>query len=201
MRLSQGAKSDIEWWIVGLSKFHGRTPFMPDIPPPSSAFATDACLRGGGGHYGDDWFFVSWDVDFPLLKDANINVLELQTVLVAAKRWCKLWKGCHIQVKSDNVATIAAINNTTSRSPALLKIVKELFWLSVEFNFRLSVKYLPGVDNVLSDKLSRLHNIHSANIAFYLMYGFSIPVFCCNQNMSYGAYLSLQRSWEMAWRC
>jgi hypothetical protein len=95
---------------------------------------------------------------------------------------------------------VAAINNTTTRSPQLLKIVKELFWLSVEHNFRLSAKHLPGVDNVLSDKLSRLHDIHSANVAFYLMYGFSKSYFCCNNNMSHVAYLSLQRSWGMPWR-
>jgi hypothetical protein len=120
--------------------------------------------------------------------------------LVAAKRWGASWAGRHVLIRSDNAATVAAINNTTSRSPDLLLLIKELFWLSVEFDFRVSAKYLPGVDNILSDRLSRLHSIYNANVAFFLLYGFS-KCACCNYHMSYRAYLSLQKSWETAWRC
>jgi hypothetical protein len=134
-------------------------------------------------------------VDFPKLKDANINVLELQTVLVAARRWCKLWKGCHIQVKSDNVSTIAAINNTTSRSPALLSIVKELFWLSVEFEFRLSAVHLPGKFNLFSDKLSRLHCVYDANYAMFLLTGGRMGVVSSINHMSYESFFLLQSVW------
>jgi hypothetical protein len=198
VRLSSGAKSDIEWWLVGLSKFHGSTPFLCDIPPPISSFATDACMQGGAGHFGGDWFFVSWDADFPQLKDTNINVLELQSVLVAARRWCKTWKGCHIQVKSDNMATIAAINNTTSRSSPLLKIIKELFWLSVEYDFRLSAVHLPGRFNLFSDKLSRMHNVYDANYAMFLLTGGRMGSVCINNHMSYESFFSLQIEWRAA---
>jgi hypothetical protein len=96
VRLTPGAKSDINWWIVGLSKFHGFASFNCDIPEPSYTFATDACLIGGAGHFSSDWFYVSWAVDCPEVKDCNINVLELQSVLLSAKRWCHLWSGRHI---------------------------------------------------------------------------------------------------------
>ena len=196
VRISKAAKSDIGWWIVGLNKFHGYSPFNVDIPLPSAFFETDACLVGGAGHCGTDWYYVSWELDYPELPRDNINVLELQAVLVAAKRWGHLWTGSHIQVKSDNMASVAAVNNSTSRSPALLKIIKELFWLSVQFNFRLSAKHIPGKFNLFSDKLSRLHDVYDANFALFLLSGGSMYVCNCCNNMSYTVYLSLQRRWK-----
>jgi hypothetical protein len=197
VRLTRAAKSDVSWWLVGVDKFHGSTPFKPDIPEPNFAFATDACMVGGAGHWGADWFYVSWNADYPELADANINVLELQSVLVAVRRWGPLWAGKHICVRSDNAATIAAINNTTSRSPALLLIIKELFWLTVEHNFRLSAIHLPGKLNVMSDKLSRLHVREEACNAIELLTGSSNNIVCCRGKMSKTAYMSLQESW--AW--
>ena len=146
VRLSAGARSDISWWIVGLTKFHGSTPFTVDLPDPSFFFSTDACLVGGAGFCNSDWFYVNWRQDYPSLCQSHINVLELKTIIIAAKRWGASWSGRHILVRSDNMAAVAAINNTTSRSADLLKIVKELFWLAVEFNFKLSAKFLPGKD-------------------------------------------------------
>ena len=104
-------------------------------------------------------------------------------------------------VRSDNCATVASINNTTTRSPEMLRIVEELFWLSVQFDFKLSVKYLPGKDNVLSDKLSRLHDKYSANLAHYLLLGPSANLLLCNDQMSYASYVFLQRSWAMSCSC
>jgi hypothetical protein len=165
VRLSSAARSDIQWWLVALSKFHGQTPFGCDIPLPSFAFATDACLTGGGGHFASDWFHVNWALDVPSVVDCNINILELQTVLEAAKRWGSRWSGLHILVRSDNAATVAAVNRGTSRSVGMLSIIKQLFWLSVEFDFRLSAQHLPGRLNVLSDCLSRLDVFDSAVLA------------------------------------
>jgi hypothetical protein len=186
--------------MVDSSKFHGSTPFNVDIPLMTHEFATDACLVGGAGHYKQDWFYTSWSEDFPQLSNANINVLELKTVLVAAKRWGPLWRGSHVLVRSDNFATVAAINNTTTRSSELLVIVKELFWLSVEHNFRLSAKHLPGILNVFSDHLSRMHDVSSANNAHCLLLGStsSANVYCQGK-MTYGAFMSLQRSWAVDW--
>jgi hypothetical protein len=195
VRLTPGAKSDINWWIVGLTRFHGSTPFAVDIPLHTHEFATDACLIGGAGHFMDDWFYTSWSVDYPELAGADINILELQTVLVAAKRWGPSWSGCHLLVRSDNFATVAAINNSTTRSPGLLSIVKELFWLSVQYNFRLSAKHIAGTLNIFSDNLSRLHNRYNAAIA-HDMLTCSVPgVIVCKNQMSYAAYVFLQNAW------
>jgi hypothetical protein len=52
-------------------------------------------------------------------------------------------------VLSDNVAAVQAINNGTSRCMELWEIIKELFWLSVDYSFKLSAKHIEGKLNVL----------------------------------------------------
>ena len=56
VRLGLAAREDLIWWSKGLSIFHGFTPFVSDLPIPSSSFSTDACLDGGGGFYKGDWY-------------------------------------------------------------------------------------------------------------------------------------------------
>lgn len=196
IRLSMRAKSDINWWIVGLSKFHGYTPFTCDQPIPSYAFATDSCLQGGAGHFCSDWFYSSWATDYPDLDTSNINILELFSVLLAARRWGHLWVGHHILVRSDNTATVAAINKSTSRSPGMLYLVKQIFWLSVEHDFILSARYLPGKLNVLSDSISRMHDPYFAHSANLLMGGLPGHMLYCSGHMSDQSFLSLQMQWR-----
>ena len=110
VRLTKAAKSDISWWVVGLDCFHGTTGFLCDSPLPSYEFATDACLVGGGGHFGDHWFYVNWASDFPEMSAAHINVLELETVLIASELWAPSWENQCILIRSDNMDTVSAIN-------------------------------------------------------------------------------------------
>lgn len=194
IRMNLAAKSDVDWWCQGLNFFHGTTPFNVDIPVPNSQFATDACLSGGAGHYLNHWFYTSWVTDMPTYANCHINVLELLTVLVAAKRWGHLWQGDHIIVRSDNMATVSAVNHSTSRSPELLSLVKEIFWLSVRFNFRLSAVHIPGKLNVLSDHLSRLHCVQDALTATSMLCP-EFNVLVCKGHMSYASYLYLQEAW------
>ena len=158
IRISAAAKADLKWWVKGLDIFHGSTPFTCDIALPSYQFSTDACLLGGGAVFAGDWFYASWSMDFPEIQHSHINVLELQTVLLAARRWGHLWTGKHVVVRSDNTVSVAAVNNGTSRSLEILDIVQNLFWTSVKFGFKLSANYIPGRLNVVSDRLSRIHD-------------------------------------------
>jgi hypothetical protein len=193
-RLTSAAKADLAWWRTGLSIFHGIAPFTSDIALPSHQFATDACLIGGGAVFDGDWCYVNWEVDMPEFVGSNINVLELQTVHVAAQRWANKWHGRHIVVRSDNVSTVTSINKGTSRSVDMLGIVQKLFWMSVEFGFRLTSVHLPGRLNILSDKISRMHDVFCAEEAKQLLM-FEPDLEVCG-HMSYCSYLCLQGCWE-----
>jgi hypothetical protein len=199
VRLGVAARRDIAWWQMALVCFHGDTPFNIDMPLPSHIFATDACLRGGGAYFEDDWLYLDWDIDIPSVSSASINVLELRMILEAVRRWGPRWRGSHIRVRSDNVAAVQAINNGTTRCMELWDIVKEIFWLSIKFDFRLSALHIEGKLNILSDRISRLHELRSAVEMKFLLCGDVSAILYCKNHMTYSTYVSLQRSREDAW--
>jgi hypothetical protein len=163
----------------------------------SHCFATYACTNGGGGHFGIDWFYVNWAVDVPELKEAHINVKELMSVFLAASKWAHLWSGLHIIVRSDNMSAVSAINKSTSRSVQLLPIVKELFWLTVKFNFKLSAVFLPGKLNILADHISRLDDLKAANCMKFLLLPSVGELLFCKSHMSLNTSLLLQERWML----
>jgi hypothetical protein len=199
-RIPADARADIKWWTHALDHFHGTAQFPADIPVPSFIFATDACETSGGGHHGQDWFFSSWAQDYPQYVNAHINFLELLSVKIAVERWGPLWKGLHIMVRSDNSATVAAVNNTTSKSPELLSLIRELYWLSVKFDFKLSASHIPGVDNVLSDAISRMFEVEKALLMKELLMLNSNVCMYCLKHMSKKSFSFLQDAWCQKWR-
>jgi hypothetical protein len=111
---------------------------------PSYCFASDACLTGGGAHMAHDWFYTNWLLDYPEYSQSHINTLELLTVLLAIKRWGACLSGTHFIVRTDNKTAMAAWNKGSSRSREIMPIVREIFWLSVKFDFTLRAVFLPS---------------------------------------------------------
>jgi hypothetical protein len=136
---------------------------------------------------------VSWMVDLPEFAKSNINVLELQTVYVAAQGWGHLWGGKHILVQSDNSSTVASINKGTSRSVDMLEVIQNLFWLSVRYGFKLSAEYLPGRLNIISDGISRMHDVSAAGEVQSLLS--SDSVLETYGHMTQRSFIWLQDSW------
>jgi hypothetical protein len=94
-------------------------------------------------------------------------------------------------VRSDNSATVSAINKGSVRNSSMLAIIQEMFWLSVKYEFRLTAVFLPGRLNILSDHISRLHSLESS-IGLGNFLGDDIE---CNGHMSQNAFLVLQNQW------
>ena len=140
--------------------------------------------------------YLNWGRDFPDFVDSNINVLELKTVLESVKRWGPSWKGLHVCVYSDNKASVAAVNKCTSRSENLLPIIRELFWLSVRFQFKLSACFLPGLDNVLADRISRMDQFSAASEARLILANFTSTQVYCVGHVSPISFIFLQDRWR-----
>ena len=65
----------------------------------------------------------------------------------------------------------------------------------------LSCVYIPGSENVLSDRISHLNNVSEAMDARLILSGFSPDVVLCSGHMSISTFLYLQESWTLALRC
>ena len=154
--------------------------------PPSQGCVRNGRLSNRGGVFDTDWFYVNFANDFPEYKSEHINVLELLTVLVAARRWGHLWSGSHIGVLSDNSATVFAINKGSSRLPKFMLCLRELFWLA--HNFRISAAHIKGEHNIVADLVSRLDEPDNLCRFINMFAGCELNFYC---NMTLNAFLSL----------
>ena len=93
------------------------------------------------------------------------------------------------------MSTVAAINKGTSRSSEMLVLIQELFWCSVSYDFKLSASYIPGKLNVISDRISRMHDKNAAWEVCELLYGEFVSVNCFD-HLSQRAFVSLQAEWS-----
>ena len=90
--------------------------------------------------------------------------IEILAVVKAAHRWAYSWANHTVYVFSDNFTTVACINKGSSRNALLMHYIRQLFWLSAIYNFRLIAKHIPGKNNVLADAVSRLHFAASSHM-------------------------------------
>ena len=153
--LSSEVSQDIEWWFKFISVFNGKSLLLDKTPIEWAC--TDACDEAAGGHFGCDWFYYNWSVDWPQAKEFHINEKEVLAVVLAANRWAHHWRNKRVIVYSDNSVTVASLNKASSRNKIIMKSLRYLFWLSSIFNFHLTARFIPGIFNMVADSASRIH--------------------------------------------
>jgi len=173
-RLLQSFHADIAWWSDFLPTFNGRR-MMLDFRQ-TVYVQTDVSFQGFGAVCPHDWVTGSWSpsryesflslpshsywsseghaIDRLLLK--NINYLELFPVLVAARRMgYQLDKQTRL-CRTDKTQTVCIVNKGTCKSPPAMSWLREIFWLSIKYNFHIRSRHLTGSQNIHADALSRL---------------------------------------------
>jgi hypothetical protein len=155
VRLGADILADIQWWVSFLATFNGKSIILDERP--ISAVYTDACIQGGGGHWGHNWFYINWDVDWPAATPLHINEKEILSVVLAAHLWGPQWANKRVFVFSDNTTVMAGINKGTSRNGTVMLAIRYLFWHAAIHNYHLRVLHIPGRNNRRADAISRLH--------------------------------------------
>ena len=152
IRLNGAAKSDIEWWYQFIYQWNGISALRPSVET-KHILVTDASGNWGcGAYWGQEWFQLKWS---GMLSEAHISVKELTPVVLAVALWGRRWSHGGVRVLSDNTATVAAINNQTSRIDQSAHLLRCLAFFSAHFQCVISAEYLPGRHNTLADALSR----------------------------------------------
>jgi len=80
---------------------------------------------GREAYWGPEWFQLKWDENS---STDNTATKELIPIVVAAAIWGRKWKGKSVQARSDNQAVVATVNNRTSRDPAIMHLLRCLFF-------------------------------------------------------------------------
>lgn len=173
-RLTPDFHRDIEWWAEFLDTFNGMCDFTTDRP--ITDLSTDASSTGLGAFFRGDWLYINLFADYPKLSHLHINFKEALCIVFAAFRWGHTWQNHTVKVFCDNMAAVAIINKGTTKSPIMMFYLRQLFWLSARYNFRLQVVHLPGKLNTTADHISRLdQRNHFLEFLTFLHGGF-LPV-------------------------
>ena len=75
-------------------------------------------------------------------------------VITAARRWSPIWcdKRLVFLTDSNTVQTVLCLGKTKNRT--ILEWIKELFWLSVIYNYEITAQYIKSDKTLICDALS-----------------------------------------------
>ena len=155
MKLTAGIRADVSWWQSFMSTFNGKSMLL-DTQHIQSTF-TNSCTHAAGGTYDGDWFYINWELDWPLVSHLHINSKEILAAFLAVCSWTPCWRNKCIFIHSDNVTAVSAVNRETSRNPFIMACLRQLFWLSATYSFHVSARFLPGLSSTVADDISRLY--------------------------------------------
>ncbi|KAI8503207.1 hypothetical protein Bbelb_190280 [Branchiostoma belcheri] len=158
IRLSRDFKLDVRWWRRFMTLFNGVSLLTPDIYcAPDEVVATDACLTGCGGICNGEFFHSRFPTAVLEQYGAKIHVLEMLTIVVAARKWGPGWRGSRIVINCDNMACVYVLNSGRSRDKDLLHSARELWLIAASCDFVLRAEHIQGRENRVADHLSRWH--------------------------------------------
>ena len=124
---------------------------------PAAPVCTDACNVAAGAYYMEQCLYTPWDSCLPKARNLHINYKEVLALEPALKRWAPLWANKKIFIHIDNQAAVSIVNKGSSWDPIVMDSLRNIFWMSAVYNFRLKAVYYPGKFNIVADSISRFH--------------------------------------------
>ena len=150
VHLSPEALLELQEWQTLLDKWNGRSV----IPPRARhVLTTDA------SHYGWGAWLKGHDArGFWTRHEASMssNRRELKTTVLGVQAFAATLAGSTVEVRTDNIDTMAYINHQGGRNPALTALCRPLWDWALRTKTTIFATYIPGKDNVRADRLSRI---------------------------------------------
>ena len=165
-------RKDVFWWHNFLQVFNGKHLLLNKLPIVDTK--TDACQLAVGAYFRGDWVYSFLLADAPPLAPLHINYKEAFAICLAARCWAPQWANHCVIIECDNQPAVAMINKGSTKNPVVMAWLRDLFWLSAVYNFRIQAVYVPGKYNIISDSISCLHE-YVALVRFYNILCSSFP--------------------------
>ena len=101
--ISGDARLDIAWFLQFLPAFNGKAVIRDERV--DITVAVDFCLSGGGGVSPSGSYIARYS---PAILSCGFGIgsLESFNVLTAVRLWAQDWKGLHVLIFVDNMATV-----------------------------------------------------------------------------------------------
>lgn len=161
IRISKAVREDMLMWLGFLDNFNGVT-FFPQQEWVNSRVLqlyTDSAGSiglGCGCFFQNSWMYFEWPLDWEneaVMRD--ITFLELVPIVLSVMTWARHFSSKKIQFYTDNIALVSIINTQSSRSKRIMSLLRELVLMLMQFNITFKAKHIPGIDNSVSDAISR----------------------------------------------
>jgi len=148
--IDECAKEDLHWWLSAIREWNG-SPLKSQ--PIQMQISTDASDTGWGAVCGTYQASGAWSPD---IVSEHINYKELLAVLFGLQSFSTHVEGQSIEVLSDNVTTVAYINNMGGPVMHLTEVAEWIWRFILEKKSYIVAKHIAGVLNTGADYLSRL---------------------------------------------
>ena len=155
IRISQGARLDLDMWLRFLRDFNGRSFFLDDIWETSHTlqlYTDSAGSIGFGAVFATHWFHGLWPTTW---HGYNIAVLELFPIVIAVHIWGACMADKSVIFFSDNAAVVDIINKQSSKDTAIMVLLRDLVLSCLKHNILFQARHIPGFINSRADYLSR----------------------------------------------
>ena len=150
--LSDEAIIDLRWWAEPDNLLVGA-PFVS--PTPAVTVSSDASMQGWGACFDGKKLAGRWPKSYKDQK-ISINWLEMEAVRLTILHNCRIWRGLPVRFLIDNTTTVAYINKQGgTKSDNMTSLTRNLLLMTMRHKITLTAHHLKGVNNVLSDMLSR----------------------------------------------
>ena len=135
-----------------MESWNGRSLLPPAAP--SVSVTADASGSWGCGAVPSDcqWFQLQWS---PSWASVHIAAKEMIPVVAAVAVWGRQWPGELVQIYSDNMEVVAALNAGACKDQMLMQLMRCLHFFAAHYQLRVTATHIPGKDNVAADALSR----------------------------------------------
>ena len=151
LHLTPEARKDLEWWMIALTNWNGRPTARREI---DLQITTDASSTGWGAWMGEHQAAGFWTTGLSLMPS---NYRELMAVQLALHSFLPNIRYKYVQIVSDNISTVAYLNNLGGPSKDLSSLATSIWALAYREGIHLTARYLAGSQNTEADRLSRLN--------------------------------------------
>ena len=161
--ITKACQAEFKMWFNFLKSWNGIYFFLEDNITTCADLHlfTDASGKGFGGFYQNRWFQGHWPPDFPKITTtaANMALLELYPIVVAAVLWGREWCKKRILFHCDNLATVYILKKGRSPNQHIMCLMRTLTLCAAQYNFTVHAAHVFSKVNYIADSISRFQDL------------------------------------------
>ena len=157
-RLSVECRKDLAWWLKFLPIWNGVSIFYEEHWENNIDLHlwTDASNIGFGAYFQGAWVAQKYSGRFTAFLENHINWREMYALVSAAATWGHKLAGKRVLFHCDNLVTVSCIQSGKSKDSNMMRLIRSLFLICGVNNFECNSIYVAGMENDITDSLSRL---------------------------------------------